>query len=289
MSLPVIMHINYMEQGQCLDEICRKAVDWGFDGVEFRSRRTGVDETQEEYLDSLSKAVRESGLKYVIFGTIGPEFMTDDKAKRDQELKRLISFFDMASERFKLTVCNTFSGLMLNNDLPYGEYDKQGSHASADDNWKWAAEGFKVLGDYAEKKGFKLAFETHMCYIHDLPESAKKLVDMIDKSSVGVNLDYGNTVYFKNIKIPSIEEAIDTIGDKLFYVHMKNTYGLPDGNRIPCGLGDGTINHRAYIKKLKNIGYKGPIAIEGPRDGDRENFAQQDMAYVKKLLKEIDL
>ena len=53
MSYRVIMHINYCEQGQEIEDICSKAIDWGFDGVEFRRRRSGVEETTEEYLDRL--------------------------------------------------------------------------------------------------------------------------------------------------------------------------------------------------------------------------------------------
>ena len=45
MRPPIIMHVNYVEQGQTVDEMCRKAVDWGFDGVEFRSARRGADES----------------------------------------------------------------------------------------------------------------------------------------------------------------------------------------------------------------------------------------------------
>ena len=36
MEWPIIMHVNYCEQGQTIEEICEKAVKWGFDGVEFR-------------------------------------------------------------------------------------------------------------------------------------------------------------------------------------------------------------------------------------------------------------
>lgn len=44
MTMPVIMHVNYCEQGQTLEEICRKAVGWGFDGVEFRRKRSDGQE-----------------------------------------------------------------------------------------------------------------------------------------------------------------------------------------------------------------------------------------------------
>ena len=54
MSLPIIMHVNYCEQGQTIPEMCRKAVGWGYDGIEFRRYRRGVEETTEQYLDTIA-------------------------------------------------------------------------------------------------------------------------------------------------------------------------------------------------------------------------------------------
>ena len=42
MNNPIIMHINYVESApstlaMSVEEICKKAVEWGFDGVELRA------------------------------------------------------------------------------------------------------------------------------------------------------------------------------------------------------------------------------------------------------------
>ncbi len=288
MSVPIIMHVNYCEQGQTLAEICEKAVAWGFDGVEFRRKRAGVSETTEEYLDNLAQAVKKSGLKTVIFGSPGPNLTVADQKVRESEIDAAISFFKMASQMFNLTVCNTFAGSLTNKTpgVPYSEYEKHGSFIATEDQWAWAAEGFKTIGEVAAELNFKLAFETHMCYIHDLPEAAKKLTDLIGKSSVGINLDFGNAVYFK--KAPGLSDTINLIKDNLYYVHLKNSVAAVDGKRTPTGLGEGEINHRAYLKQLKSVGYNGPICIEAPRAGDREWFAQTDLAYIKSVMKDLD-
>ena len=67
MNNPIIMHVNYCEQGQTIEEMCKKAVKWGFDGIEFRAKRAGVDETREDYIDEVARAQKVSGLKYVLF------------------------------------------------------------------------------------------------------------------------------------------------------------------------------------------------------------------------------
>ena len=87
----------------------------------------------------------------------------------------------------------------------------------------------------AEEFGFKMACETHMGYLTDLPEPTAKLQKMIGLPAVGANLDYGNMVYSPNA--PALSE--------------------------------------------------GPLCIEPPRQVDREWFAQQDLQFLKSVLKEL--
>lgn len=285
MAMPIIMHVNYCEQGQTIDEMCQKAVEWGFDGIEFRRVRKGFNEEPEAYLDEIAAAVSRSGLKQVIFGGPGPKLTASDAQVRERELAQVVQFYRLAAERFELTVNNVTAGSLLNPAGKSTEYDKHGSAAATEAQWAAAVEGFKVLGDLAAELGFRFAFETHMNYIHDLPEPTKKLVDMIDKPAVGANLDYGNAVYFQ--KVPDLKESIDLLSDRLYYVHLKNSIRLGDGSRSAIGLADGQINHRQYLKLLKEAGYEGPICIEAPRQGDREWFAQADLAYLKRLLSDL--
>ncbi len=287
MSLPIILHVNYCEQGQTIPQMCQKAVDWGYDGIEFRRHRRGEDETTESYLDNIAKSADKSGLQYVMFGGPGFELMDANEGARTAQIEEGLAFYKMAVERVKLTVCNCMAGSLRNPDssIPYGEYDKQGSGIATEDHYGWAAEGYKRLGEQAVKLDFKLAFEIHMGYLHDLPGPTVKLLEMIGSPGVGANLDYGNMVYFPTPP-PSIGETIEILGDSLFMVHLKNSVPRA-GGRNPVGLGDGIINHREYLSLLKAAKFAGPICIEAPRPGDREWFAQQDIAYLKALMADL--
>jgi sugar phosphate isomerase/epimerase len=221
----------------------------------------------EEYLDAIEKAAKSSGLKNVLFG--GP---------RVADLEEGMKFFKLANEKFNLKVCNM--GL---THIPGG------SAVATEENWKKDLETLKILATIANEVGFKFALEVHMGYIHDLPASTVRLLDMLNDSGVGANLDYGNIVYLQdNI---SIEDSVAILGEKLYYVHLKNSYKLPfdraTGLRVATGLADGSINHREYLKVLDKYGYEGFICIEAPRAGDREWFAQQDIAYLKTLMNEL--
>lgn len=284
MAPPVIMHVNYCEQGQTIEEMCEKAVRWGFDGIEFRSSRQGVDETPAQHLDTIARAVERTGLKHVLFGGPGPDLMNPDPSVREREIERMTTFYELAAQRFPLTVCNAMTGTLRNPDpaAPPREYELHGSGAATPDHWRWAAEGYQQIARVAEKLGFRLAFEIHPNYLHDTVPATMRLVREIGAPHVGVNLDYGNLVYFK--KPPSLKEAVEQTRSALYLVHLKNSIGLHGGQRFPVGLGDGDINHREFLALLKASGYDGPICIEAPRPGDREHFAVQDLAYIRSVL-----
>jgi sugar phosphate isomerase/epimerase len=278
------MHVNYCEQGQSIGEVCRKAVDWGFDGVEFRRKRTGVEEEPEAYLDALAEGVQASGLKHVLFGYPTANLMTPNAGEREREVESAIAFYRSARQRFPILLCNAFSGPLLNPDksIPYSDYQKQGSGIATEEHYRWAADGFRKLGPVAAELGFRFAFEIHMGYLHDLPASARKLVGLIDHPAVGANLDYGNAVYFP--QRPSLAESISTLGDRLYYVHLKNSVALPGGGRLPTSLAEGEINHQEYLRLLAQAGFDGPVCVEAPRPGDREWFARQDVEYIRSVI-----
>jgi sugar phosphate isomerase/epimerase len=288
MQNPVILHVNAVEQGQTIQEMCRLAKSWGYDGIEFRRRRGGVDETPEQYLDAIASAADRAGLAYVLFGAPGPDLMSADADKRRRDVDDYIAFLRLAARRFRLTVCNTMTGTLVSPNVHYFEFDRNGSNIATEDQWRWAVEGFQAIGDVAAELGVRLAFETHNCYLHDLPAPSRRLVDRIARDSVGINLDFGNIVLHP--QGVSLAEAVRVCGDKTYEVHLKNLYLLPVHRYyhfIACPLADGVINHREFLRLLKAQRFQGPITIETPREGDREWFARQDLRYFRALVEEL--
>lgn len=287
MDNKIIMHINYCEQGQSLEKICEKAAGWGYDGVEFRNNRLGIDENMNDYLEDIYEASRKYGLKHVMFGGGMHDVINNNPSVRKGTIEYCEKFYARAKEMFDFGVCNLFLGALLNpsKEVPYADFSKHGSFIAGTEHWKRAEYGLKQLAAIAEKNDFKFAMETHPNYLHDSVASTMKLVEFSNSPNIGVNLDYINA----NV-VPgdiSIDDALFEIGDKLYYVHLKNIIKLTGGGRIRVGLGDGEINNRYLVKKLKDAGYTGHICIEAPRQGDREWFAQQDLTYIKSVIKDI--
>ena len=288
----IIMQINYAERAggnfgrRSIAEVCAFAKGIGFDGIEFRGKLpTEMTHLSfREYAEEIAKGKRESGLSDILFGfnlldCVNPE-------KRDAQIADVIEKLKIVREVCGTEVCNV-SGSWFEpreNGIPWYRYDLRGSGAAKEEDWDLTVDAFSRIAPTLEQIGLRCAFETHMGYIHDLPASAKRLVDLIDSPMIGINLDYGNTVYFK--ERPTVVQAIDQCGDKLFYTHLKNSIALPETEniRLATALGDGEIDHRMYMEKLEDTGYAGPIGIEAPRQGDRIWYAKCDMAYLKSLL-----
>ena len=290
MSYPIIMHINYCEQGQSLAETCRKAVGWGFDGVEFRRSRKGRDETVGQYLDEIQSAVEASGLSLVLFGSPGPQLLSPDPDVRRRDVDRAVDFYTDVHQRFGVTTANLLTGSLHNPDenIPYSDYTRHGSFIATDEQIKWQVDGCREMADRLSGTGIKFGFETHMVYLHDTVDAALRLVAAIDRPSIGINLDYGNQLHMP--EHPPLEDAVSLAKDHLHYVHLKNSVPVHGtAGRIATGLAEGEINNREFVRLLASVGYKGPLCIESPRGGDREWFAPADIGYLKSVLADLGL
>ena len=285
---PVIMHVNYGETSfnsygsNTVDDICRMAAELGFDGIEFRGNppKNLAEVSFEDYVNQIKAGKEKYGLPIMMFSIGIPGVYAEDKAERAASVQRALDKARYVQDACGTTLCNTSAATVRNPNEPYSAYHLQGSAIATQDHWDMTVEAYQELAKGLEALGMKFAFETHMNYIHDLPEPSKKLVDLIDSPNVGINMDFGNTVYFP--EYPTVEETIDIYGDKLFYTHLKNSVAV-NGTNMATALSEGRINHRIYLKKLQSVGFTGPIGIEAPRPGDRYWFAQQDLAYYKAL------
>lgn len=296
MKNSIIMHINYMESGfgsfgkRSIDDICRFAAETGFDGIEFRGALPKELATLSfrEYAEQIAAAKKKYGLSEILFGIGVREAANADAEVRERDIAETVEKAKIAREVCGASICNTYSAWITSSisTVPKPGYEFHGSAAATAEQWELIADAYRRIGAELEKIGLRFAFETHMNYIHDLPEKARKLVDMIDSPMVGINMDYGNTFLFP--ERPSVEAAIDLYGNKLFYTHLKNYITVPGTTKkMATALSDGEINHRAYVEKLRDVGFTGPIGIEAPRPGDRLHFAREDLKYFQSILADL--
>lgn len=282
----ILFHINYFEQGQTLERACRLTRELGADGIEFRRKPGNYPGSDLDYLDEVSAALDKHPLEWVSFGAPAVDLMGEDKARHAEEIEAAEKFYRKAASRFPLRVVNAFTGTLANPDknFPYLEYWHHGSAIATDAQWEAAIAGFRHLGAVAGELGFRFAFETHGVYLHDTIEASMRLVNGINSPHVGVLWDHGNLMLFP--KPPTFEEVIQATEKSLFYVHFKNLLIPPSRFLAVSSLSGGILNIREQVALLRKHNYGGPFCIESPRPGDREQFAREDLEYLRGILRE---
>lgn len=114
------------------------------------------------------------------------------------------------------------------------------------------------VADYAASHGQVFALETGQ-------ESAKALREFIqdvDRPNLRVNFDPANMILYGS---GDPIEALDVLGDLLVSVHAKDGLwpaGGPGSLGVEKVLGTGDVGMRRFVKKLREVGYAGPICIE---------------------------
>ncbi len=135
------------------------------------------------------------------------------------------------------------------------------------------------VADLARQAGVTIAFETGQ-------ESAALLRQTLEElqcPNIRINFDPANMLlYDKDHPL----DALDMLAPYIRSVHMKdaNRPQVPGtwGEEVP--LGQGQTNTRAVVKKLKQLGYRGPLFIEREVGTQEERF--RDIAHGVQFLRE---
>jgi sugar phosphate isomerase/epimerase len=131
--------------------------------------------------------------------------------------------------------------------------------ASAEEEWNWAVQSLKQCYEHGLKEGVRLAieplnrFETYFLSRHD---QALALAEAVGPKA-GICLD----AFHMNIEEKDMLQALRNSKDRLNDVHVA------DNNRMACGMG--SIDWKAFISTLKEIGYDGALTVEFVAPVDR--------------------
>jgi D-psicose/D-tagatose/L-ribulose 3-epimerase len=123
-----------------------------------------------------------------------------------------------------------------------------------DEEWKWALEGFRSLGDTLEANAMNLAIEpvnrSETFFLRTAAET-RAFCDEVDHPRIGITID----TFHANIEEKSISEAIMSAGSRVMHIHAsENDRGL---------LGSGHVDFPPIISALRQMGYEGFVMIEG--------------------------
>ena len=255
----------------------------GYDSMDINLRNTELS-----FAKTVKKRAESAGLFLTGGGSLpkGKEIISPEREKRAETINYMKEIVRKAHDL----------GVTLYHGMIYataGVFTGKGPTA---DEFEWAASGLSEVAEYAKDFGVSLCLEPanrYETYMLNTVDSSLKLLDAIGQPNVGLLLD----TYHMNIEEKDIYKSLLSAKGRIFHIHVnENDRGIP---------GTGHINWDDVFKALKEIDYRGIVAVESFVDGsidiaalvavwrklapDSETLAKQSHAFIKKMLEKYSM
>jgi sugar phosphate isomerase/epimerase len=257
--------------GWSVETIITKAVEFGYDGLEWRGGPDGhVRPTMaSRERTALRRMSEDSGL-LALAVTAYTSFVSDDPAERQESVDELRHHADLAAE-LGASYVRAFLG-----ELPEGTTLMSSIYQNILDSLNRASE-------HAASVGVQIAVEPH----DDFTRSsviAPIFAPRVTRPDLRVIWDIGNT--FAVGEEPA--EGFALLKDHLAYVQVKDGQKLEAGWQL-CSLGQGNVPLSRAFELLSSHGYQGAYSVEWeyawhPELDPPENALPAALQIVRQLL-----
>ena len=299
-----------------IETVCRKAVEFGYDGVELAcwGNHMEIDKADAAYCASRKKLLGKYGLKLFAISShlvgqavcdhiderhkgILPGYVWGDgdpESVRQRAAKEIIAAGHVA-KRLGIDTVNGFTGSSI---WPYVYSFPPVSAEMINKGYEDFARRWKPILDEYKKIGVKFALEVHPTEIAFDIVSAERALQAIDHHpAFGFNYDPSHFGY----QGVDYVEFIYRFRERIFHVHMKDVYWKEHpgtvgvfGGHVNFGdarrnwnfrsVGRGDIQFEEIIRALNDIQYQGPLSVEWEDSAmDREAGAAESCEYVKSI------
>ena len=148
-----------------------------------------------------------------------------------------------------------------------------------DPNFTPVVAAIKVLARHCKANGQYLLFETGQ----ETPVTLLRTIEAVGTGNLGINLDPANLIMYGKA---NPVDAITVFGKYVRDVHAKDGNYPTDGNNLgpEMPLGKGSVNFPAFVSKLREVGYDGPLTIEREIEGEEQ---AKDIVAAKALLESL--
>jgi len=140
--------------------------------------------------------------------------------------------------------------------LVLGEYTWEQQVITPADQWKWAVEGVRELGEYAAALALEIAIELEpfqLSLVNKLSEMVRFL-DSVDHPAVRANLD------ISHLSLAHTHPAeIAGLRGRIAHAHISDCDGKKHGDLPP---GRGIVDFPPYLEQLAKTGFDGTMSIE---------------------------
>jgi len=301
------------------EEVCRRAGEWGFDGLEIACSGDHLDvraaAQDDTYLAAKLAVLEKYDLQvYAISNHLSGQCVCDDPI--DERHRGIVSaqiwgdgepegVRRRAAEEMKLTAvaaarlgAKVVTGFTGSKIWKYVAMFPPASEAMIADGYRDFAERWNPIMDAFEENGVKFALEVHPSEMAYDYWTTRATLEAIGRREVfGLNFDPSH-MNWQQLDAPGF--LVD-FADRIYHVHCKdskrrfNGRNGPLGSHLPWGdprrgwdfvsAGHGDIDWEAIFRTINRIDYTGPISVEWEDAGmNRLEGAPQALTFVREHL-----
>ena len=211
----------------------RKTAEIGFDAIDIFA--DPLEESADEQA-RIAAECRDAGLPIVSVACVALGLVDFNPSVRRFHVDRVRAYLDMAR---RLGAANVL--------LVLGEYIWQKEIIPPAEQWGFAVEAVRALGDHAAGLGLEIAMELepfHLSLLNDVASMARFLDD-VDRPSVRANLDISHLVLAKQ---PA--ELVARLRGRVAHVHISDCDGAVHGDLPP---GRGVVDFAPYLDAIRAL------------------------------------
>lgn len=250
-----------------------KTAELGVEGVDILHRQ--MESEEPHYLQSLKRHAFLNGIDLICL-SIHQDFVDPDAEVRKKNIEHTIHCIELAHamgipcirlNSGRWGTIKSFDDLMANRGLepPLEGYTE-------DDAFMWCIDSIEKCLPAAEKNGVILALENHWGLTRT-PEGLLRIANDIESPWLGVLMDTGN---FLEDPYPKLER----IAPKTVFVQAKTYFGGGEWYTLD-------LDYRRIAGILKNVNYKGYVAIEFEGKADPDEGVRQSVQQLREAFESV--
>jgi sugar phosphate isomerase/epimerase len=236
----------------------------GFDCVDIFTEAMTI--SPEEKL-IIARACERECLPIVSLPVVATGLIDFNDPVREFHVARCKKFIDLASEFAARNIV-----------LVLGEYLWQREVIPPQDQWRWALETCRDLGDYADRKNIDIALELEpfrLSLLNNVDEMLRFISDC-GHPRVRANIDISHLVLSD-----CGPETVSRLKGKAVHVHISDCNGQVHGDLPP---GRGIVKFTPYLQAIKELDMDGVVSVELEYSPDPQGIVE----WVEEAYRETD-
>src|ERR1700732_3876938 len=244
-----------------IEELFQAIAGYGINSVQFNLSCVGLETLPENVPSELVQRITDAAEQATVeLAAISGTF---NMAHPDPAVRRdgLIAFEILCevTARFRIPVITLCTG--TRDPVNMWKWHPDNDSKKAWDDMVQSIESALIA---AEKNNLILAFEPESENVANSASSARKLLDELRNPRLRIIIDPANLISSKGNQKTALDEALTLLHDAIVIAHAKDR----NHDYKPCAAGKGILDFGYYLRCLKEIGFTGPLIMNGVEEED---------------------